>query len=221
MGNTTSTQQTNIERYQEAIQFIPDALQSRIQSIDSLQLSAELEMFKNETPSVSLYWIAVMQKQGIIDWSDLVTTIIQCIEDLSCNKSSIASVKALVEYILAEVQSKKQTALFGIHWIIELAKAVDQRFEWVISGESDPLPIHQAAANAVEVIHQQCSLASNYRPYSHVMTTGLGRELFDGYDVYKGVTIFIMAGFDEPNYPEDDDCDDDYRRSYQDYDDYE
>jgi hypothetical protein len=127
MGNTTSTQQTNLEGCQETTQFIPAALQSRIQSIDPFQLSAELDMFKSESPSISLYWIAVMQKQGIIDWSDLVTTIIQCIEDLSCNKSSIASVKVLVEYILVQVQNKKQTALFGIDWIIEIANAVDAR----------------------------------------------------------------------------------------------
>jgi len=219
MGSTTSTQQTNLEGYQAAIQFIPDALQSRIQSFDPLQLSAEIDMFKAETPSVSLYWISVMQKQGIIDWSNLTATIANCINDLSCNKSSIASVRALVEYILVEVEAKRQTALFGIHWIAELANAVDQHFEWVISGESDPLPIHQAAANAIEDIHQPCSLASDFRPYHHVVITGLGRELFDGYEVYKGVNLFVMAGFDEPIYPEDNDPDS--RRSYHDYDDYE
>ena len=221
MGNINSTQQTDLEGYQAAIRFVPYALQSRIQSFDPLQLSAELDMFKTETPSVSLYWISVMQKQGIIDWSNLTATITNCIDDISSNKSSIASVKALVEYILVEVQAKKQTALFGIHWIIELANAVDQHFEWVISGESDPLPIHQAAANAIEDIHQQCSLASDFRPYHHVVITGLGRELFDGYEIYKGVNLFVMAGFDEPIYPEGNGFDDDSRRSYHDYDDYE
>jgi hypothetical protein len=221
MGNTTSTQQTNLAGYQDAIQFIPDELQSRIQSIDPLQLSAELDMFKSETPSVSLYWIAVMQKQGIIDWSNLTTTVINCIDDISSNKSSIPSVKVLVEYILVEVRSKRETALFGIHWIIKLANAVDQHFEWVISGESDPLPIHQAAANAIEVIDKQCTLENDYEPRDHLMTTGLGRELFEAYNVYKGVNMFILAGFDKPYYPEDNDFGYDFGRSYQRYYDYE
>jgi len=197
MGNEVSTQRTSLEQYQEVIQFVPDALHGRIQSIDPGQLTAELDIFEKEIPSISLYWISLMQKQGIIDWSDLTAAITQCIDDISSNKSSIASVKVLVEYIQSEVQAKRQTALFGIPWIIELANAVDQHFEWVISGESDPLPIHQAAANAIDVIDQQYILENDLQAFHHVITMRLGQGLFYTYGVYKGVNMFIRAGFNK------------------------
>lgn len=195
MGNNTSTQQTIFEQYQEVIQFVPDALHGRIQSIDPEQLSAELEIFEKDISSVSLYWISVMQKQGIIDWSDLQATITNCIQDTSGNKSSIAFVKVLVEYILAAVQARRQTLFFGIHWIIELANAVNQYFVWV-----DPLPIHQAAANAIEVIDQKYNFTIESGIRYHVIRRGLARGLFEEYDVYKGVKMFIMAGFGRPHF---------------------
>jgi len=195
MGNEVSTQRTSLEQYREAIQFIPDALHSRIESIDPEQLSAELEIFEKEIPSVSLYWISVMQKQGIIDWSDLQATITDCINDISSNKTSPASVGVLVEYILAEVQAMRQTAFFGIHWIIELANAVNQYLVWV-----DSLPIHQAAANAIEVIDQKYNFTIESEIHYHVIRKGLARGLFEEYDVYKGVNMFIRADSGRPHY---------------------
>jgi len=168
-----------------------------MQSIDPEQLSAELKIFEKENPSVSLYWISVMQKQGIIDWSDLQATIANCIKDISSNKSSIAFVKVLVEYVLAEVQARRQTAFFGIHWIIELANAVNQHFEWVVSGESDPLPIHQAAANAIEIIDRRCTLENDFQALHHPIMCWMGQGLFNTYDVYKGLNMFIRAGFQQ------------------------
>ena len=123
MGNTTSTPKTKFERYLEAIPFVPDALQDRIQAIEPWQLSAELDHFSPET-AMSAYWIVVLQKAKLLDWSDLEAVVAKCIEDVPKRKITIVYVVTLMEYILQKVQSQSEAASSGIFWIIELATAV-------------------------------------------------------------------------------------------------
>jgi len=201
MGNTTSTPNTKFERYLEAIPFVPDALQDRIQAIEPWQLSAELDRFGPET-SMSAYWIAVLQKANLLDWSDLQTVFAKCIEEIPHKKSSIVYMETLVEHILQRVQSEVELAQLGTYWIIELANAVSKHPEcWELDDSThiqNPVRLHQAAANALDAIDRQFVTATGHRLSQGVLSFASGQYLFDSHEVYKSLDLFIRAGFDQP-----------------------
>jgi hypothetical protein len=122
MGNTTSTE-TNLERLLKTAEFITHpSLQHRLRNINEKVLLHHLGKFAIETPCLDAYWISVMQKEGVIDWSDIPSAVAKSVEDMHRYDMSVGYVEALIDHIVTEGGQKARK---GVIAMINLARGVD------------------------------------------------------------------------------------------------
>jgi hypothetical protein len=197
MGNASSYE-TNQERFLKTAEFITHpSLQRRLRNISEKELLYHLGKFAIETPCIDTYWISVMQKQGVIDWSDIPFAVAKCVEDMARYEGSMGYVEALINHIVRDAQKEgDQRARKGVNAIIDLACGVDLDPEcWKRNDPTHPRgfkQLHRLAAEAVDCLDHSFDLHSD--------PIGVGRysearDLYYGaFGIYERVEFFLLEG---------------------------
>jgi hypothetical protein len=211
MGNITSitSTQTNYGRYLEATHYIanPSLLQA-VKAIDPEDLHRELNALDRETPSIIYRWVEVMQKERIINWTNISSVVTKCVYSMSKKKVPMAYVGALLDYIINTPIHTRLELSTKLLTIIELAQGVDDYLDYVdyckLRDTEHPytfLQFHEAAVRAIATIVRLCSPNEISRLVEIIFRINLGRDLCSGgYGLYKDVGLFRQAGFGEPEY---------------------
>jgi hypothetical protein len=195
MGNTTSTG-TNLERFHVTTEFITHpSLQHRLRNINEKVLLHHLGKFAIETPYIDTYWISLMQKQGVIDWSDISSAVDICLDSMLRYDMSVGYVEALLYHIIKDAQKgRDQRAQEGVIAMIDLACGVD----WIRDcwKRNDPIhprgsqQLHRLVAEAIDSLDHSFDLRSGHNDqYSR------GHLLYYGaFGIYKRLRSFLLEG---------------------------
>jgi hypothetical protein len=207
MGNASSYE-TNQERFLKTAEFITHpSLQRRLRNISEKELLYHLGKFAIETPCLDTYWISVMQKQGVIDWSDIPFAVAKCVEDMARYEVSMGYVEALINHIVKDAQTGgQQEAEEGVIAIIDLARGVERNREcWKQNDPTHPRgsqQLHRLAAEAIDYLDHNFELHSNHSAW-YSGAWGLYRGAFG---IYKRVRFFVQ----EQCVSDDEDDEEDY-----------